>query len=77
MSVGALHDFGLKGTACGKPRAFQDSTPQAFFVELPECLFKLLRNSYVQHCFVYLFLVPRADSQLVSVLSADVTGACI
>lgn len=51
--------------------------PQAFFVKLPKCLLKLFSSAYVQLCFAYLFLVLRADSQLVSVSSADVTRAHI
>lgn len=45
------------------------------FVKLPKCLLKLFSSPCVQHCFAYLFLVLRVDSQLVSVPSADVTGA--
>lgn len=74
MRVGVLHDFGLKGTAYGK---LFKTMPQAFFVWLPKCLFKLFSSACVYHCFAYLFLVLRADSQLVSVSSADVTGARI
>lgn len=51
--------------------------PQAFFVKLPKSLFKLFSSAYVQQCFAYLFLVLKADSQLVSVATADVTGARI
>lgn len=51
--------------------------PQAFFVKLPKCLLKLFSSAYVQPGFAYLFLVPRADRQLVSVSSTDVTGAHI
>lgn len=73
VSVGALHDFGHKGTAYGK---LFKTIPQAFFVKLPKSLLKLFSSACVQHCFAYLFLVLRADSQLVSV-SLDVTGAHI
>lgn len=51
--------------------------PQAFFVKLPKCLFKLFSSAYVQLCFAYLFLVLRADSQLVSVSLANIIGARI
>lgn len=51
--------------------------PQAFFVKLPKCLLKLFSSAYVQLCFVCLFLVLRADSQLVSVSSADISGAAL
>lgn len=74
VSVGALHDFDLKGTAYGK---LFKTMPQAFFVKFPKCLLKLFSSACVQHCFAYLFLVLRADSLLVSLSSVDVTGARI